>query len=272
MTGPLLQLDGVTKVYDLETRAVPRLLGRRRPLTAVSDVSFTVARGGVMGIVGESGSGKSTLARMVLGMEPPTAGTVRFDGQDLAGLRGPALTRARRRAQMVFQDPGGSLNPRKTVRRVLGESLGLAGVPGAERAARSAALLVRVGLGPAQLDSYPHELSGGQRQRVAIARALAVSPELVVADEPVSALDVSLQAQIIRLLLRLRDELGLTLLFISHDLALVHHMCDQVVVMQSGRVVERGTPAEVLHAPQHPYTRLLIDAVPAGPGSSPSRA
>ncbi len=261
----LLDLVGVTKVYDLETRIVPRLLGRRRPLYAVRDVSFQVQRGGVMGIVGESGSGKSTLARMILGMEAPTAGQVWFDGQDLATLRGAALIRARRRVQMVFQDPGGSLNPRKTVRRVLAESLGLAGVERGARPGQSVELLERVGLGASQLDAYPHELSGGQRQRVAIARALAVSPELVVADEPVSALDVSLQAQIIRLLLRLRDELGLTLVFISHDLALVHHLCDGVVVMQAGVVVERGTPAAVLHAPQHAYTRLLIDAVPGGP-------
>ena len=265
MTG-VLAVRGVTKVYELEGRVLARLAGRRRPLVAVRDVSFEVGRGEVMGIVGESGSGKSTLARMMLGMEAPTEGAVLLDGADLAGLRGAALVRARRRVQMVFQDPGGSLNPRKTVRRVLGESLGLAGVAREARGREMVGLLERVGLGGAQLDSYPHELSGGQRQRVAIARALAVSPEVVVADEPVSALDVSLQAQIIRLLLRLRDELGLTLVFISHDLALVHHLCDAVVVMQAGAIVERGTPASVLHAPQHAYTRLLIDAVPKGPG------
>ena len=263
----LLELKGVTKVYDLESRLLARAMGRRRPLSAVKDVSLSVERGRVLGIVGESGSGKSTLARMILGMEAPTSGTVRFDGADFSALRGAALVAARRRIQMVFQDPGGSLNPRKTVQRVLHESLGLAGMAKAERGAASVGLLERVGLNATQLANYPHELSGGQRQRVAIARALAVSPELVVADEPVSALDVSLQAQIIRLLLRLRDELGLTLVFISHDLALVHHLCDDVVVMQAGEVVERGTPAAVLHAPQHAYTRLLIDAVPAGPSA-----
>ena len=260
----LLAMERVSKTYALERGLVARALGRGRDVAAVRDVDLVVARGGVMGVVGESGSGKSTLARMMLGMEAPTSGRVVFDGDDLAGLRGAARLRARRRVQMVFQDPGGSLNPRKDVRRVLGESLGLAGVARAERSGRGVALLERVGLGAAQMDAYPHELSGGQRQRVAIARALAVGPELLVADEPVSALDVSLQAQIVRLLLRLRDELGLTLVFISHDLALVHHVCDAMVVMQGGAVVERGRPADVLRAPAHAYTRMLVDAVPRG--------
>jgi ABC-type glutathione transport system ATPase component len=260
MTG-LLELAGVSKTYWLGRG----MLRRGRAVKAVDDVGFSVARGEVLGVVGESGSGKSTLARLILGMEAPTRGTVRFDGRDLSALRGDDLIRTRRRVQMVFQDPGGSLNPRKTARRVLEESLALAGVERAARGERAAALLDVVGLGPAQMGQYPHELSGGQRQRLAIARALAVSPDLVVADEPVSALDVSLAAQIMRLLLRLRDELGLTLVFISHDLALVHHLCDQVVVMQAGTIVERGTPASVLHRPSHPYTRLLIDAVPSGP-------
>ena len=260
--SPLLELRGVGKTYELESRLFVRLVGRGRPLHAVRDISLVVPRGSVLGIVGESGSGKSTLARMILGLEAPTEGQVLLDGEDLGGLRGAALVRARRRVQMVFQDPGASLNPRKTVRRVLGESLGLAGVGRGLRLAQSVALLERVGLDAAQLGHYPHELSGGQRQRVAIARALSVGPDLLVADEPVSALDVSLQAQVILLLRELRVSLGLTLVFISHDLALVHHLCDAVVVMQAGRVVERGTPAEVLHRPQHEYTRLLIDAVP----------
>jgi len=213
-------------------------------------------------VVGESGCGKSTLARMILRMEAPSTGRIRFAGQDVTTLSGAALTPVRKRMQMVFQDPGGSLNPRKTVRRVLDESLGLAGVARPGRGGAAVSLLERVGLGAAQLDNYPHELSGGQRQRVAIARALAMNPDLIVADEPVSALDVSLQAQIIRLLMRLRDELGLTLIFISHDLALVHHLCDEVVVMQAGRIVERGRPANVLHRPEHPYTQLLLDAIP----------
>ncbi len=260
----LLTLEHVSKRYG-QGGPVARLLHRARPVMAVQDVSLVLPRGQVLGVVGESGSGKSTLARMMLGIEPPTAGTIRLDGTDLSTLRGAARRQARRRVQMVFQDPGGSLNPRKTVGRVLGESLGLAGLPRAARPEAAAALLERVGLAPAMRGNYPHQLSGGQKQRVAIARALAVSPDLVVADEPVSALDVSLQAQIMRLLLQLRRELGLTLVFISHDLALVHHLCDQVLVMQRGQVVERGPPASVLHRPAHPYTSLLIDAIPKGP-------
>ncbi len=259
---PLLQLEGVGKTYRLDDRLLARMTGRTRSLAAVSGVDLVLRRGDVLGVVGESGCGKSTLARMILGMETPSAGRIHFDGQDITALSGAALIPIRKRMQMVFQDPGGSLNPRKTVRRVLTESLGLAGVPSQERAGAAVSLLERVGLNATQLDRYPHELSGGQRQRVAIARALAMKPDLIVADEPVSALDVSLQAQIIRLLMRLRDELGLTLIFISHDLALVHHLCSEVVVMQAGRIVERGAPADVLHRPTHAYTKLLLDAVP----------
>jgi len=260
--SPLLELDGVGKTYLLDDRLLTRLTGHTRSLTAVAGIDLSLRRGDVLGVVGESGCGKSTLARMILRMEAPTTGRIRFDGQDITALSGTALVPVRKRMQMVFQDPGGSLNPRKPMRRVLDESLGLAGLPPRDRADAAVALLERVGLGTAQLDLYPHELSGGQRQRVAIARALAMKPDLIVADEPVSALDVSLQAQIIRLLMRLRDELGLTLIFISHDLALVHHLCNEVVVMQAGRIVERGAPGEVLHRPAHAYTKLLLDAIP----------
>ena len=259
----LLEVQGVSKIY--RTGGVwAQASGRGREVAAVRDVSFSVRAGQVFGVVGESGSGKSTLARLILGIEAPSLGSVRFGGQDRSGSNGAAGRRARQRVQMVFQDPGGSLNPRKPVARVLDESLGLAGLPPNERSAAGVALLRRVGLDEGIAQRYPHELSGGQRQRVAIARALAVSPELVVADEPVSALDVSLQAQIMRLLLELRDVLGLTLVFISHDLALVHHLCDEMIVMQRGEVVERGPPGIVLRQPGHAYTRMLVDAVPRG--------
>jgi ABC-type glutathione transport system ATPase component len=262
----LLELDHVSKIYQLERRLLPRMLGARRPLTAVNDVSLSVARGGVLGLVGESGCGKSTLAQIIMRLERESAGRVRFDGVDITPLEGRALQPFRRRFQMVFQDSTASLNPRKTVRRTLSESLALAEVSAADRAGATAELLAQVGLDRSLAGRYPHQLSGGQRQRVAIARALAMRPELLVADEPVSSLDVSLQAQILRLLIALRDRLGLTMIFISHDLALVHHLCSDVAVMESGRIVERGTPAEVLHHPQHDYTRKLLAAVPRGPG------
>jgi len=261
----LLELEGITKVYELERRLLPRILGATKPLTAVNEVSLRVARGGVLGLVGQSGCGKSTLAQIIMSLERETAGTVRFDSVNITPLAGSALRPFRRRFQMVFQDSTASLNPRKTVRRTLDESLGLAGVSAADRSGGIAEFLEQVGLDPGFADRYPHQLSGGQRQRVAIARALAMRPELLVADEPVSSLDVSLQAQILRLLIALREKLGLTMIFISHDLALVHHLCTDVAVMQAGRIVERGTTAEVLHHPQHEYTRRLLAAVPRGP-------
>jgi peptide/nickel transport system ATP-binding protein len=261
----LLELKRVSKIYELERRLVPRLLGQRKPLAAVQDVSLRVERGDVLGLVGESGCGKSTLAQIIMRLEPATRGTVLFDGADITALEGRALQPFRRRLQMVFQDSTASLNPRKTVRRVLSESLELAGVVAADRAGAIAELLEQVGLDRSFVSRYPHQLSGGQRQRVAIARALAMRPELLVADEPVSSLDVSLQAQILRLLIELRRKLGLTMIFISHDLALVHHLCSEVAVMQAGRIVEFGAPTEVLRRPQHDYTRKLLAAVPRGP-------
>ena len=261
----LLELDHITKVYELERRLVPRMLGYSKPLVAVKDISLRVARGAVLGLVGESGCGKSTLAQIIMRLEPETSGSVRFDGTDITSLNGGALQPYRRRFQMVFQDSTASLNPRKTVNRVLGESLALADVPAAERKQASEELLGQVGLDRSFASRYPHQLSGGQRQRVAIARALAMRPDLLVADEPVSSLDVSLQAQILRLLIELRDRLGLTMIFISHDLALVHHLCSDVAVMQAGSIVEQGAPAEVLCHPQHDYTRTLLAAVPKGP-------
>lgn len=260
----LLTLEGITKRYELEKRVLPRLFGRHRPHLAVADVSLSVARGAVLGLVGESGCGKSTLAKIILRLEDPTAGRVVLDGTDLTALRGAALRPHRRRVQMVFQDAGASLNPRKTGATLVGEALVMAGEEMRGRPQRAADLMRQVGLDAGLLSRYPHELSGGQKQRLAIARALAMGPDLLVADEPVSALDVSLQAQILRLLMELRDRLGLTMIFISHDLALVHHLCSRVAVMSAGRIVEEGPPAEVLHRPRHEYTRRLLSAVPRG--------
>ena len=263
----LLELEGINKVYELERRLVPRMLGLSKPLAAVKDISLRVDRGAVLGLVGESGCGKSTLAQIIMRLERETSGRVRFDGTDITHLTGRTLQPFRRRFQMVFQDSTASLNPRKTVKRVLGESLGLAGLPRNARGPATAELLEQVGLDRSFASRYPHQLSGGQRQRVAIARARATHPALLVADEPVSSLDVSLQAQILRLLIDLRDRLDLTMIFISHDLALVHHLCSEVAVMQAGSIVEQGAPADVLRHPQHDYTRKLLAAVPRRPES-----
>lgn len=259
---PLLTLRDITKVYELERRIAPRLFGRRRPLAAVDGVSLEVARGGVLGLVGESGCGKSTLAQIILRLESPTSGRILVDGHDVTDLAGHAMRPFRRRVQMVFQDTNASLNPRKRVARVLSESLQLAGLDPGRVRPRAIELLDQVGLAADFLSRYPHELSGGQRQRVAIARALAMEPDLLVLDEPVSSLDVSLQAQILRLLAELRRDLALTMVFISHDLALVHHLCTDVAVMRAGRIVERGAARDVLFHPRHDYTKALLAAIP----------
>ena len=231
---------------------------------AVDGVSFTVAAGEAVGLVGESGCGKTTLGRAVLRLIEPTGGRVLFEGEDLAGLSAGQLRARRRRFQMIFQDPFGSLNPRMTVGEILGEALDihrLASTP-ADRARRIGELLGSVGLEPGHARRYPHEFSGGQRQRIGIARALAVEPRLIVCDEPVSALDVSVQAQVINLLQDLQQERTLAYLFISHDLAVVEHLCRRLLVMYLGRVVEAGDAREVCRAPRHPYTQALISAVP----------
>jgi peptide/nickel transport system ATP-binding protein len=259
--APLLQVEGLAKRYRLPRT---RLLAPAPRLAALEDVSFSLQAGRTLGIVGESGSGKSTLARLVMALEAPSAGRVVFEGRDLHALTPDALRAARREFQMVFQDPYSSLDPRMTVARTVAEPLEqLEQVPRAERRERAAAMLDAVGLNAAtDLDKVPHEFSGGQRQRIAIARALVTQPKLIVADEPVSALDVSVQAQVLNLMQDLQDRFGLAYLFISHDLAVVSLMCDELLVLQHGRVVERGKTDAVLRAPSQPYTQRLVDAVP----------
>ena len=263
-TPPLMQLHALRKTYRLRRTLAERLRGIVRSVHAVDGVSLPIRRGGILGLVGESGCGKSTLAQMVVGLVPPTDGDILWDGAKLGGLSGSDWLAYRRDVQMVFQDTGSSLNPRKRVRRILTEAIAARGLPAPERRPRMSALMAQVGLDTALLGRYPHELSGGQRQRIGIARALAMEPSLLVADEPVSALDVSLQGQIINLLRELNETLGLTIVLISHDLAVVGRVCDRIAVMYAGRVVETGVPREVLTAPKHPYTQALLDAVPRG--------
>ena len=252
----LLQARGLTRIFS--DRA--SLFGKKRELAAVSEVDLDVARGRVTGVVGESGCGKSTLARLVLRLLEASSGSIHFDGIDLAGVPAPALRTLRRRMQMVFQDPYSSIDPRYSVRAALLEPLLVQGVqPGtAAQDARVASLMAMVGLNPTLAASYPHQLSGGQKQRVGIARALAMQPDFLVLDEPTASLDVSIQAQIIGLLEQLQQDLGLTYLFISHDLGLVRYFCNRIVVMYLGRVVEILPDARA--APRHPYTRSLMDS------------
>ena len=248
----------------LRVQGLKKYFGRRdRPVRAVDDVSFDIAAGEVLGLVGESGSGKSTIGRSVLKLIEASAGAIRFEGADLVPLSARAMRPYRRRLQIIFQDPYASLNPRRRVGDTLGEALATHGLhPGRARAARIAELLTLVGLAPEHARRYPHEFSGGQRQRIGIARALAVEPRFIVADEPVSALDVSIQAQVINLLSDLRERLGLTMLFISHDLDVVEYLCDRIVVLYLGKVMEVA-PADALYrAPEHPYTEALLEASP----------
>ena len=258
---PLLAVTGLETHFPIRRGLLRRPVGAVR---AVDGVSFTIRPGKTLGLVGESGCGKTTVGRSILRLVEPTAGSVRFAGHGLRGLSQAALRPLRRRMQIVFQDPYGSLNPRLTVRAILEEGLVVHGLgDGPERLRRMTAALERTGLPAAALARYPHEFSGGQRQRIAIARALVLEPELVVLDEPISALDVSIQAQVVNLLVELRRDLGLTYLFISHDLSVVEYISDDVAVMYLGRLVEHAPAADLYAAPLHPYTQALFSAVPS---------
>lgn len=235
----------------------------RKIVRAVNNVSLTIPKGTSLGLVGESGCGKSTVARALLRLIEPDEGSVVFDGIDVRAAKGSALRQLRRRMQIVFQDPYSSLNPRRTIRQALEEPLRVHRLGSGRDVSEKAELAIaEVGLPKEAIDRYPHEFSGGQRQRIGIARALVLDPEIIVADEPVSALDVSVQAQILRLLESLRERRGLSFLFVSHDLGVVRHFCDQVCVMYLGRIVEQGRTADVLDRPLHPYTKLLRDSSP----------
>ncbi len=254
-------------VSDLAVRFARRRRGlfarAPDPVRAVDGVSFELARGAALGLVGESGSGKSTTARAIVGLLRPSAGSVHLGGAEISALSPRARRPFRRRIQMVFQDPSGALDPRMTVGSIVAEPLAIQGVgTRRERAARAAALLESVGLDASARERWPHEFSGGQRQRIGIARALALEPEVLVLDEPVSALDVSVQAQVVNLLADLRARLGLSYLFIAHDLAVVRQVCEEVAVMYLGRIVERGPREELFANPRHPYTQALLSAVP----------
>lgn len=257
----LLQVVGLKTYFPIRTGILRR---HTDDVRAVDDVSFNVERGTTVGLVGESGSGKSTIGKTLLRLVPATAGAIHFDGVDITNMPESSFRPFRKRMQMIFQDPFGSLNPRHTIRQIVGEALEIhfPTLSKKDHADKVAGLLEKVGLKPEMATRYPHEFSGGQRQRIGIARALAVEPDFIVCDEPVSALDVSVQAQIVNLLKDLQQNLGLTYLFIAHDLAVVEHMSDRVLVMHHGKIVEDAASADIYANPQHPYTRKLLEAVP----------
>ncbi len=258
---PLVQVRHLKKYFPI-TRGllIQRHIG---DVKAVDDVSFDIYRGETLGLVGETGCGKTTVGRTLLRLYEPTAGQILFDGVDLTRLRGRQLRQMRRRMQIIFQDPYASLNPRMTVGAIIGEPLEVHGVAvGKEKQERVQELLELVGLNPYFVNRYPHEFSGGQRQRIGIARALALNPDLIVCDEPISSLDVSIQAQVVNLLEELQERLGLTYLFIAHDLSMVRHISDRMAVMYLGKIVELADRDEIYLNPLHPYTRALMSAVP----------
>ena len=260
VTDPILQVHNLKTFFPVRKGLMRKTVGWVR---AVDDVSFDVPRGQALGLVGESGCGKTTVARTILRLIPATGGQVSYDGQNLLALGGRAMRQMRRHLQIIFQDPVGSLNPRMTVGSIVAEPLKVHGVAsGSELRDRVASLLQRVGLSPDYVNRYPHEFSGGQRQRIGIARALALDPELIICDEPVSALDVSIQSQILNLLSDLQSERGLSYLFIAHNLAVVEHFCDLVAVMYLGRIVEMASAEELYKNPKHPYTMGLLSAAP----------
>jgi oligopeptide/dipeptide ABC transporter ATP-binding protein len=270
----LLVVSHLSKRFPVRRNLFDTLRGRGpRRVHAVEDVSLTVARGETLGIVGESGCGKSTLARCLVRLHKPDGGEIRYDGKDVLGLSGAARRAYSRQVQMVFQDPFGSLNPRMTVGACLAEALSVHAIaPKADIPGRVRALLDLVQLPADAAGRRPHEFSGGQRQRIGIARALAVEPSLIIADEPVSALDVSVQAQIVNLLMALQSRLGLTVVFITHDLRLIRHLTHRVAVMYLGRIVEIGPTEQLFAAPRHPYTRALLEAAPRLIPGRPARA
>ena len=256
----LLDVVGLKKYFPVRRGIWQRRVGTVR---AVDDVTFKVLKGETLGLVGESGSGKTTIARTVVRLTAPTAGHVLFDGQDLDSLHTKDLRKIRPKMQMIFQDPYSSLNPRMNVGRLIGEPLlEHTTLSTADRRARTAELMSIVGLDPEFADRYPHEFSGGQQQRIGIARALVLNPSLVICDEPISALDVSIQAQIVNLFEDVQERFGLTYLFISHDLGMIRHMCNRVAVMYLGRIAEMGSADDVYRHPQHPYTKALLSSVP----------
>ncbi len=257
---PLLEVEGLVRHFPF--REIQGLRMVKANVRAVDGVSFTVKQGQTLGLVGESGCGKSTTARLVTRLDEPTAGRIVFEGRDITHLKESQLRGIRREVQMIFQDPYSSLNPRQTVGSILTTPLKVHGLHAGKERARVKELLELVGLNPEHINRYPSEFSGGQRQRIGIARALAVEPKLIIADEPVSALDVSIQAQVMNLLATLRDELDLAFIFVAHDLGVVRHFCDQVAVMYLGKIVEYGDKHKIYEAPEHPYTQALLSAAP----------